>query len=103
MTTLVHPTRISTSKRFSKLPVDCLTRDQTQSDLLHEPKFRISNIDPISGEDVTDANSRPSLKDGNLTMYFQTEETREKFISMPLNHPSVHLSFAATVDDDRGG
>jgi hypothetical protein len=103
MATLVTPTRISTAKRFNKLPADCLTRDQSQSDLLHEPRFRISNIDPMSGEDVTDVSSHPSLIDGNLTMYFQTEETRKDYIRMPMNHPSLHLSFAPTVGDDRGG
>ncbi len=103
MATLLSPNKFSAAKHFNKLPLDCLTRDRLQSNLLHEPKFRISNIDPMSGQDVVDFSSHPFVIDGNLTMYFQSEQTRKDYIKMPLNHPNLHLSFEATMEDDRGG
>lgn len=103
MTTLVLPTKKRPLTHFTPMPVDCLPRDKGQSSLLHEPKFRLSNIVPLSGEDVPDALSHPSLADGNLTRYFRSDETRKDYIRMPLNHPGLHLHFEASIDDDRGG
>lgn len=80
-----------------------LPRDKTQSHRLHEPKFRISTTDPMTGHDIDDAISHPSLVDGDLTIYFDTEATRKAFIEMPLNHPNHCLPFAPTDEDDRGG
>lgn len=85
------------------LASDPLPRDQTQSALLHEPKFRISNIDPMSGHDIENATSHPSMMDGNLTIYFESEKTRTAFRNMSLNHPYLHLPFPAAENDDRGG
>lgn len=82
---------------------DAMPRDQTQSVLLHEPKFRVSNIDPMSGHDIENASSHPSIVDGNLTIYFESEKTRTAFKDMPLNHPYLHLPFPAADNDDRGG
>ena len=103
-----------TTSPFNKTPVikfeylnwlasDPLPRDQTQSTLLHEPKFRISNIDPMSGHDIENATNHPSMVDGNLTIYFESEKTRTAFRNMSLNHPSLHLPFPAAENDDRGG
>ncbi len=82
---------------------DPLPRDKTQSRRLHEPDFRISTTDPMTGHDIDNATSHPSLVDGDLTIYFDTEATRKAFINMPLNHPNHCLPFAATDEDDRGG
>jgi YHS domain-containing protein len=82
---------------------DPLPRDRTQSHLLHEPKFRVDTIDPITGESIEDTTGHPSVVDGNLTIYFATPETRREYVEMPLNHPSPHLPFAASDEDDRGG
>ncbi len=103
MATLVRPVKKPSLLHFNPLPIDCLPRDKGQSNLLHEPKSRISNIDPMTGTDIPDVLSHPSLVDGNLTMYFQSEKTRKDYINMPLNHPSLQLQFAASVNDDRGG
>ena len=80
-----------------------LPRDMTQSRRLHEPNFRISTTDPITGHDIEDVTGHPSLVDGDLTVYFDTEETRKAFLNMPLNHPKHCLPFPATDEDDRGG
>ena len=81
---------------------DPLPRDQTQSHRLHEPEHRINTIDPMTGNDIENVTSHP-LEDGELTMYFETDDTRRAYIEMPLDHPNQHLPHPATDDDDRGG
>jgi hypothetical protein len=82
---------------------DPLPRDQAQSHRLHEPEYRINTIDPMTGDDIRDATSHPSLADGNLTVYFETEATRQAYLDMPVDHPNLHLPYPASEDDDRGG
>ncbi|MGB5260064.1 MAG: hypothetical protein WBO34_06005 [Gammaproteobacteria bacterium] len=100
------PTRTTPVIKFEYLKwiaVDPLPRDQAQSHRLHEPEYRINTIDPMTGDDIEDVTSHPSLVDGNLTMYFETDATRTAFIEMPLNHPNLHLPHPASNEDDRGG
>jgi hypothetical protein len=80
-----------------------LPRDHSQSQRLHEPKYRINTIDPMTGEDIENVTSHPSLVDGNLTIYFETDATRKSYLDMPLDHPNLHLPYPAAADDDRGG
>lgn len=82
---------------------DSSNRDMMQSHRLHEPAYRISNIDPMTGDDIIDTSRHPSIVDGNLTIYFATDLTRKAFIDTPLNHPYSRLPFPATDSDDRGG
>ena len=82
---------------------DALPRDRTQSRLLHEPNVRVCTIDPITGKSIDDITDHPSLVDGNLTIYFETQATRQEYIDIPTNHPSLRVPFAATDEDDRGG
>lgn len=82
---------------------DPMPRDQAQSQRLHEPEFRINTIDPMTGDDIENVTSHPSLEDGNLTVYFETEATRKAYIELPIDHPNVRLPFPATDEDDRGG
>ena len=51
--------------------------------------------DPISGHDVDNYLGHCSLIDGNLTIYFNTEEHRKTFKAMPFNHPDLvcHIPF----------
>lgn len=80
-----------------------LARDQEQSHHLHEPDHLNGTIDPITGHDIVDLKSHPSLNDGNLTIYFESEETMQQFLETPVNHPYEH-SLGKTPDDaDRGG
>jgi hypothetical protein len=102
----VSPGKTAPAIRFEYLnwiASDPLQRDQTQSHRLHEPVHRINTIDPMTGNDIENATSHPSLEDGELTMYFETEDTRKAYIEMPLNHPSLQLQHPVTDDDDRGG
>lgn len=82
---------------------DPLPRDQTQSYRLHEPDHLINTIDPMTGKDIEDVTNHPFLKNGNLTIYFETEETYKAYLNLPLNHPNRCLPFPASVEDDRGG
>jgi hypothetical protein len=67
---------------------DPLPRDQTQSYRLHEPDHPFNTIDPMTGNDIVDVGHQPSIEDGNLTIYFETEASRKSFVDMPLNHPN---------------
>ena len=88
---------------FDWRATDALQRDKDQSHTLHEPRFRIMTTDPISGLDVDDYMSHCSLLDGNLTIYFDTEENCMEYKNLPFNHPNLHLPYPATDEDDRGG
>ncbi len=69
---------------------DPLPRDQTQSTRLHEPEHMLTSIDPITGRDIMDLEGHPYLVDGNVTMYFESEETRQQYLDTPTDHP-FHL------------
>ncbi len=62
-------------------------KDQRQSQRLHEPGGMITTIDPITGRDIEDLAGRPYVVDGDIVMYFETEETRQAYLDMPLDHP----------------
>jgi hypothetical protein len=66
---------------------ESLPRDQTQSRRLHEPESMISTIDPITGRDIDDAPGHPYLVDGNMVMYFESEDTRRVYLDTPIDHP----------------
>lgn len=66
---------------------DPLPRDREQSHRLHEPEFLTSSIDPITGHDIMDRKGRPTIVDGNVTMYFESEETKQAYLDTPLDHP----------------
>jgi hypothetical protein len=105
MSTL-SPARTTPAIRFEFLnwiATDPMPRDQAQSHRLHEPEHRINTIDPMTGDDIENVTSHPSLVDGNLTMYFETVGTRKAYLDMPLDHPNLQLPYPTTDDDDRGG
>ncbi len=80
-----------------------LARDQEQSHRLHEPHHLTGTIDPITGNDVGDVRGHPSLVDGNLTIYFESEETKSEYEHTPVNHPYEHSIGNPSDDTDRGG
>ena len=101
-----RPLQHSPPIRFEALncvATSALPRDQEQSHRLHEPDHLIGTIDPMTGRDIIDVNSHPSLVDGNLTIYFESEETKAAFEQMPLNHPYEHALDKPAADMDRGG
>lgn len=83
-------TQVTTVRDYDSLnyvATDPMPRDQTQSRRVHEPEQMISSIDPISGCDIEDLAGRPYLVDGNIVMYFESEETRQAYLDTPIDHP----------------
>jgi len=66
---------------------DPLPRDREQSHRLHEPERMTTTIDPITGRDIGDLEGHPYLVDGNVVIYFESEETRKAYQEMPTDHP----------------
>ena len=100
------PLQHSQPIRFEELnwvASSALPRDREQSLRLHEPDHLIGTIDPMTGQDIIDLSEHPSLVDGNLTIYFESEKTRAEFKQMPLNHPYEHALGKPAEDMDRGG
>ncbi len=79
-------TRSTPENMQTSTPDDFLQRDQEPSHNLHEPQSMISTIDPITGNDVGDVVNKPSLVDGNPTMYFESEQTRQAYLEEQKNH-----------------
>lgn len=90
-------------QHFDWRATELLERDKEQSHLLHEPKFRIMTTDPMTGNYLKNHLDHCSLMDGNLSIYFETEESCKQYQDMELNHPNLNLPYPATNDDDRGG
>lgn len=57
----------------------------------------------MTGNDIREVTHHPSIEDGNLTVYFESEATRKAFFEMPVNHSNRYQPLPATMDDDRGG
>lgn len=82
---------------------DPLSRDQGQSQRLHEPSSRAPSIDPMTGNDIKNVTGHPCLGDGNLTVCFESEESHKAYIDLPVDHPTRNLPYPSTDEDDRGG
>ena len=80
-----------------------LPRDREQSHRLHEPDHLVCTTDPITGHDISDVMNHPSLVDGNLTIYFESEVTMHAFLKTPVNHPFEHSLGKPSEEIDRGG
>lgn len=86
------------------LTCNIMARDMQQSRRLHEPKSMINHLDPITGKDIENLKQRPSLVDGNLTIYFESDETKDEYVSMPYLMPVERLPFNISLEaSDRGG
>lgn len=62
---------------------DYLPRDAQQTRLLHEPEWLTTNIDPMTGRDIDSLPDRPRITGYRVTMYFETEETRQAYLDFP--------------------
>ena len=80
-----------------------LARDREPSHRLHEPDHLIGTIDPMTGHNIENVAEHPYIRDGNLTIYFENEETKQAFLETPLNHPFEHALGKQPEDADRGG
>ena len=82
---------------------DPLPRDQEQSHRLHEPDHLVNSIDPITGRDIGNVSGHPFIVDGNLTIYFESEQSRKTYQQTPINHPNARSTGEPSTDMDRGG
>ena len=69
----------------------------------NSPKNMIGTIEPITGHDVAGVPGQPSIVDGILTIYFESETTRKTYKDTPNNHPVGKLLGKPSEEDDRGG
>ena len=90
MDTMNHGFTVNNANVINYVGTDPLSRDRTQSLRLHEPPQMLSSIDPITGHDIEDLSGHPYIVDGNITMYFESDETRQAYIDTPKDHP-FHL------------
>ncbi len=95
---------ITTETHTSVPGNNMLQRDREQAHLLHEPTHIYTSIDPITGRDIiVDRESHPHIEDGNVTFYFENEQTRKAYLDMQVNHPFPRLPGKPSPEDDRGG
>jgi len=47
--------------------------------------MRISTLDPISMNDVIDTETAPYIIDGDLKVYFESEENKQEYLDIPLH------------------
>ena len=53
--------------------------------------MRVETTDPITGNDVKDLDSAPYIVDGDLKIYFESEESKAEFEGIEVENPAVHL------------
>ena len=82
---------------------DILPRDREQSHRLHEPDHLINTIDPITSRDIENVTGHPSIVDGNVTIYFESETTRRTYQETSIDHPYRQLPENFPKEIDRGG
>jgi len=61
--------------------------------------MRISTLDPISMNDVTDTESAPYVIDGDLKIYFESEANKNEYLDIPL-HGALNSEALNKVFDD---
>lgn len=83
----VQGTTVHDFSALNYVATESLPRDAEQSHRLHEPEQRLTGTDPITGRDIEDLAGKPYLIDGNVTMYFESEETRQAYLDTPIDHP----------------
>lgn len=94
------------ASRFDDLnwvATEALPRDKEQSHRLHQPDALVNTIDPMTGRDIVNLETHPSIVDGKLTIFFESEESKAAFEKMDLNHPFSHFRNEPSEELDRGG
>lgn len=56
---------------------------------------RIETTDPITGRDIENLEGKPYVVEGygtsdDLVIYFESEETKRQYMSIPVEHPIDH-------------
>ena len=47
----------------------------------------VTTTDPITGHDVSDLANAPFVVDGDLKIYFESEESKSEFVGIEVEHP----------------
>lgn len=67
--------------------------------------MRISTLDPITLEDVTDLENAPFIMDGDLKIYFQSEANKAEYLDIPMhtgeNSPGLKKIFDDTLQPEK--
>lgn len=63
--------------------------------------MRISNLDPITLNDVTDLETAPYAIDGDLKIYFETEQNKNEYLDIPI-HGSENSEALTRIFNDAG-
>jgi hypothetical protein len=102
-TTATSSTRTLSFDAPNWIAPEFMPRDQEQSHRLHEPEHMSNSVDPMTGRDIDNRTSHPHVDDGNLTIYFESEETRQAYLDTPLDRPTRKMSGTPSEEYDRGG
>ncbi len=51
----------------------------------------VETTDPITGNDVKDLENAPFIIDGDLKIYFESEESKAEFLGIEVENPSADL------------
>lgn len=71
--------------------------------------MRICTLDPITLNDVTDLENAPFVMDGDLKIYFQSEENRQEYLGIEIhgsqgaNTPGLKAIFDSAADSQITG
>jgi hypothetical protein len=103
ISTVTQNTPVKGFDSLNWIAEDPLPRDQEQSHRLHQPDHLVNSIDPITSRDIGNVAGHPSIVDGNLTVYFESEKTRQTYQETPIDHPYARLPDNPSEEADRGG
>ncbi len=51
----------------------------------------VETTDPITGNDVTDLENAPFIIDGDLKIYFESEQSKAEFLGIEVENPANDL------------
>ena len=51
--------------------------------------MRVETTDPITGNDVKNLDHAPYIIDGDLKVYFETEQSKQAFMDIEVEHPGA--------------
>jgi hypothetical protein len=81
---------------------DIIDHDRAQGPRMRVPNWRISNIDQKNGMSVDITMSHPSQEYGNLTVYFESEDTKKKYLKISAKYLGRNFPFHMTEEDREG-
>ena len=65
---------------------------------------RIETTDPITGRDIKDLAGKPYVLESgteeDLTIYFESETSRQQYLAIPVEHPVEHRTVLNNSTDE---